>query len=82
MKTFESTKNAIGNCYRAEVYYNERIKKWVVEFRTPWGIDYDERGTSGTGCKLYDTEKQAVAAAKRYAKKQSSPLDLCDIMCG
>ena len=82
MKTYESTKNAIGNCYRAEVYYSERIKKWVVEFRTPWGLDYDERGTSGTGCKLYDTEKQATAAAKRYVKKFSREPDLCDIMCG
>lgn len=82
MKTYESTKNHIGKCYRATVFYGENVRKWVVTFYTPWGYDYDERGTNGTGCKLYDTEKQASAAAKRYAKKHSREPDLCDIMCG
>lgn len=71
MKSYKSTPNAIGNYFHADVEYNEYVKKWVVAFNTPWGLDYDERGTFGTGCKLYDTEKKATAAAKRYVKKFS-----------
>ena len=43
--------------------------KYVCTFFVNGRIDYDQKGTNGTGCKLYETEEQAEAAGKRYLVK-------------
>ena len=43
--------------------------KYVCTFFLDGRIDYDNRGTNGTGGKLYETKEQAEAAGKRYLAK-------------
>ena len=43
--------------------------KWVCNFFVGGRPDYDQRGTNGTACKLYETKEQAEAAGKRYLAK-------------
>lgn len=49
--------------------YKSRFGDWVCTFYVDGYPDFDERGTDGTGCKLYETEQKAIAAGKRYLKK-------------
>lgn len=43
--------------------------KYVCTFLLDGFVDYDQRGTNGTGGKLYETKEQAEAAGKRYLAK-------------
>lgn len=43
--------------------------KWVCTFLLDGHIDYGNRGTNGTGGKLYETKELAEAAGKRYLAK-------------
>lgn len=43
--------------------------KYVCWFLLNGRANRDERGTAGTGCKLYDSYEKADAAGKRYLKK-------------
>lgn len=49
-----------------------RFGDWVCTFYINGRLDYDERGTNGTGCKLYESEAKAEAAGKRYLKKMQN----------
>lgn len=48
------------------------IKNWFGEYSLYFMLDYKvdtgHRGTDGTGCKNYKTEKQAEDAGKRYIR--------------
>lgn len=46
-----------------------RENEYVTCFYVDGFKDTDERGTEGTGCKLYPTKEKAIAAGKRYLKK-------------
>ena len=54
--------------YRVEKYFANN-GEWVCYFLLNNKPDTGERGTAGTGCKLYDTREKAEAAGKRYVKK-------------
>lgn len=42
---------------------------WCCEFYVGNDKNYEERGTDGTGLKIYETREKAEAAGKRYLKK-------------
>lgn len=42
---------------------------YVCYFKIDNRSNYDERGTSGTGLKVYATKEKAENAGKRYLKK-------------
>lgn len=46
--------------------------KVEVVFLVGGRINYDERGTDGTGLKLYDDYKKACSAVNRYIKKMKA----------
>lgn len=41
---------------------------WAVRYYLGGYVDQDERGTAGTGCKIFDTKEQAIRSGKRYVK--------------
>lgn len=55
--------------YKAVIHFNDFIKKWDVKFYCFNSIDYEVRGSYGTGTKCYESKEKAVAAAKRYVNK-------------
>lgn len=55
---------------KAVVYFNDFSKNWTVRFYCFGSIDYEVRGTYGTGTKEYESEEKAIAAAKRYINKR------------
>lgn len=48
--------------------YKSHLGDWVCMFYLGTQLNNDHRGTSGTGCKLYETEAKAEAAGKYYLK--------------
>lgn len=52
--------------YRVSV---SRFGDWMCHFYVDGRADTDERGTDGTGLKIYATRAKAEAAGKRYLKK-------------
>lgn len=54
-------------------YASYKVYPWegvfVCAFYAFGHPDTDLRGTYGTGCKFYDTAKQAIQAGRRYLKK-------------
>ena len=52
--------------YKVEqTYFGEYACYFLIDGK----CDTDERGTNGTGLKLYQSEEKAEAAGKRYLKK-------------
>ena len=49
-----------------------RENEYVTHFYVDGFIDTGERGTAGTGCKLYPTKEKATAAGKRYLRKMQN----------
>lgn len=49
-----------------EVYWGN---EWACNFFVDGRSNCDERGTNGTGCKIYPTKEKAEDAGKRYLKK-------------
>lgn len=52
-----------------KVEKNEYVKKYVCYFLLDGKPDQTEKGTYGTGIKLYETKEKADQAGKRYLKK-------------
>lgn len=52
-----------------EVYKGHWENDWVCMFKLDGRINKDERGTEGTGCKIYKTQESAIVAGKRYVRK-------------
>ena len=48
-------------------YYNG--ERWFVEYYRLGTIDYDYRGTQGTGVKVFKTETSAIRSALHYIKQ-------------
>ena len=53
--------------YSIERHYNSN--DYVCYFKIDGRSNFDERGTNGTGLKIYETKEKAEAAGKRYIKK-------------
>ena len=54
-----------------KVFYSKLRDQYVCMFHVNKRLNKDERGTDGTGVKLYDSFKQADEAGKRYLRKMS-----------
>ena len=53
--------------YIVEKHYNG--DGYICYFKIDGKPNYDERGTSGTGLKIYPTKEKAINAGKRYLLK-------------
>ena len=63
---------AIRMCDMKASYRVEKARfpgKYICYFFVDGRMNADERGTDGTGLKLYDSEDKAEAAGKRYLAK-------------
>lgn len=45
---------------------------YICFFKIDNQLNFDERGTYGTGCKIYPTKEKAEAAGKRYLRKMKN----------
>ena len=52
-----------------KVVYSKLHDLYICEFHIDNRLNKDERGTDGTGLKLYHSCKQASEAGKRYLRK-------------
>ena len=53
--------------YSVEKNYNDN--SYICYFKINGKPNYDERGTNGTGLKIYPTKEKAISAGKRYLLK-------------
>lgn len=56
--------------YCVEKGYNDN--SYICYFKIDGKPNYGERGTDGTGLKIYSTEEKAISAGKRYIRKMQA----------